>query len=211
MYLFFFLLNPRPPYSILFPYTTLFRSHFLYNTLNTIASLAEVDPAKMVKLLHEFGNYLQRSFDVRNTQPLIYLDDELDITRSYLFIEQARFVDRIQVDWNIDDDLLFKIPPLSIQPLVENAIRHGLLKRQKGGKISIQIIDHQDHYEILISDDGVGMSQDQIKQVLQEHPENMKGIGIPNTNRRLKKIYGQGLSIESELDHGTKVTFRVPK
>src|SRR5690625_6358519 len=68
MYLFFFLLNPRPPYSILFPYTTLFRSHFLYNTLNTIASLAEVDTAKMVKLLHEFGNYLQRSFDIRNTQ-----------------------------------------------------------------------------------------------------------------------------------------------
>lgn len=187
------------------------KPHFLFNTLNTIASLAEVDTDKMVKLLHEFGNYLQRSFDIRNIQPLIYLDDELDITRSYLFIEQARFVDRIQVDWNVDDELLFKIPPLSIQPLVENAIRHGILKRQKGGNVSIQIIDHQDHYEIAISDDGVGMSQDQIEQILKEHPENISGIGIPNTNRRLKKIYGQGLSIKSKLDHGTTVTFRVPK
>ncbi|HLQ97646.1 MAG TPA: ATP-binding protein, partial [Candidatus Dormibacteraeota bacterium] len=187
------------------------KPHFLYNTLNTIASLAEVDTAKMVKLLHEFGNYLQRSFDIRNTQSLIYLDDELDITRSYLYIEQARFGDKIQVDWKVHDDLLFKIPPLSIQPLVENAIRHGLLKRQKGGKVSIQITEHLDHYEISISDDGVGMSQDQIKQLLKEHPENMKGIGITNTNRRLKKLYGKGLSFISELNHGTIISFRIPK
>src|SRR5699024_12216559 len=85
------------------------KPHFLYNTLNTIASLAEVDTTRMVKLLHEFGNYLRRSFDIRNTQPLIYLDDELDITRSYLFIEQVRFEDRLQIDWGIADDFLFQI------------------------------------------------------------------------------------------------------
>lgn len=185
--------------------------HFLYNTLNTIASLAEVDTIKMVKLLHEFGNYLRRSFDTQNTQPLIELGDELDITRSYLFIKQARFGDRLHIEWDISDQFQFQIPPLSIQPIVENAIRHGLLKRRKGGTVRIQIIDHKDHYKISIHDDGVGMNQDKIKQVLMEHPENMKGIGIANTNQRLRKLYGKGLSIISKPDHGTTVAFEIPK
>ncbi len=185
--------------------------HFLFNTLNTIASLAKVDTARMVILLNEFGNYLRRSFDTRNTQRLINLEDELDLTRSYLFIEQARFGDRLKVEWEISDGLRFQIPPLSIQPLVENAIRHGLLKRIKGGTICVQITDHKDHYQISISDDGVGMNQDKIKQVLKEHPENMKGIGIANTNQRLKKLYGKGLSIKSKTGYGTTVTFKIPK
>lgn len=185
--------------------------HFLYNTLNTIASLAEVDTTKMVKLLNEFGNYLQRSFNLRNTQPLICIEDELDITQSYLFIEKERFGDRLQVEWKIEDKLSFQIPPLSIQPLVENAIRHGILKRIKGGTISVEITDHDVYYEILIKDNGVGMSADKVEQVLKEHPENMKGIGIANTNQRLKKLYGKGLSIKSEPSLGTTVEFKIPK
>lgn len=185
--------------------------HFLFNTLNTIASLSEVDTTRMVKLLEKFGNYLRRSFDVRNTQSLICLEDELDLTRSYLFIEQERFGDRLHIEWEIGDGLNFQIPPLSIQPLVENAIRHGILKRIKGGKICVQITDYKDYYKVSISDDGVGMSQDKVEQVLNEHPENMKGIGIANTNQRLKKLYGKGLSIKSVPGQGTTVSFQVPK
>lgn len=185
--------------------------HFLFNTLNTIASLAEVDTSRMVKLLDAFGHYLRRSFDVRNTDSFIHLEDELDLTRSYLFIEQARFGDRLQIEWEIGDGLNFLVPPLSIQPLIENAIRHGLLKRIKGGTICVQITDHSDHYQVSISDNGVGMNQDKVEQVLKEHPENMKGIGIANTNRRLKKLYGKGLSVESKLDQGTTVSFQIPK
>lgn len=186
------------------------KPHFLFNTLNTIASLAEIDTDRMVKLLNEFGNYLQRSFDIHNTQPLIYLEEELKITRSYLYIEQARFGDRIQVEWELEGDLLAKIPPLSIQPLVENAIRHGILKRQRGGTITIKTTDYQGYQEIAISDDGVGMSSDKITHLLTDPPESVKGIGISNTNRRLLKLYGKGLSIRSIPNHGTTVSFQIP-
>lgn len=185
--------------------------HFLFNTLNTIASLSEVDTTRMIKLLDEFGNYLQRSFDIRNIQSLIPLKDELDLTRSYLFIEEERFGARLQVKWKIEDELSFPIPPLSIQPLVENAIRHGIRKRKSGGIVTIQITDHMSYYAISIHDDGVGMSHDKLNQVLKEQSGHTNGIGISNTNRRLKKLYGEGLSIESVPDQGTTVTFRIPK
>lgn len=183
--------------------------HFLFNTLNTIASLAEIDPARMMRLLHEFGNYLRRSFHVQNTHILVPLEDELDLTRSYLFIEQERFGDRLTIEWDIEGGLDIHIPPLSIQPIVENAVRHGVLKRVEGGTIRIQINDHETYTEIAIIDDGVGMEEDQLQELFRV--QSNRGIGIVNTNRRLKKLYGKDLRITSYPGKGTTVIFQIPK
>ncbi|WP_121605631.1 ATP-binding protein [Virgibacillus sp. Bac332] len=187
--------------------------HFLFNTLNTIASLAEIDTKRMIKLLEEFSNYLRRSFDMTNKNALIPLEDELDLARSYLFIEKERFGDRLHVSWEIKDNIPIQIPPLSIQPIVENAVRHGILKQVEGGTIRIQIVEHNTYYSITIIDDGVGMDQQKVKQILSDEwvYGSGRGIGLANTNRRFKQLYGVGLDIQSTPYMGTTVTFKIPK
>jgi sensor histidine kinase YesM len=185
--------------------------HFLFNTLNTIASLSEIDTERMTKLLNEFGNYLRKSFDVHNTESLTPVENELDLISSYLYIEQERFGDRLQVKWEIGESLDFYIPPLTIQPLVENAVRHGVLKQANGGTVTVRITAEDAHYEIAIEDDGIGMDQAKMQEILAGQPYHVSGIGVVNTNKRLKKIYGNGLEMESETGKGTTVKFQIPK
>ncbi|MGM8213098.1 hybrid sensor histidine kinase/response regulator [Virgibacillus sp. W0430] len=185
--------------------------HFLMNTLNTIASLGEIDNSRMVKLLDEFGNYLNKSFAVNNTKSLVLLKEELALTRSYLYIEQERFGNRIYVDWNVDETLTFRIPPLSIQPIVENAVRHGILKKLHGGTVTISVKENEIDYEVSIRDNGVGMAKDKINELLHGNIYDKKGIGITNTNRRLIQMYGKGLQISSVPQQGTTMSFLIPK
>ncbi len=185
------------------------RPHFLFNTLSTIASLSKLDTTGMVHLLDVFGDYLKRSFDIRNTHPLVALEEELNLARSYLFIEQERFEERLKIEWQLEDHLDFQIPPLSIQPLIENAVHHGVLKRIDGGTICIRITDIETYYEVAVIDDGVGMSEERIQEILGDYHQS--GVGIANTDRRLKKLFGKGLRIRSEINCGTSVSFRVPK
>lgn len=187
------------------------RPHFLFNTLNTIASLSEIDATRMTTLLNHFGNYLRRSFNVRNTEKLIPLEEELEIVRSYVYIEQQRFGDRLTVEWDIDDDLKIDVPPLSIQPLVENAIQHGVLKRAAGGTVKISATEKEDEVTISIHDDGVGIDAAKVEKLLTDKASSKSGIGIANTNERLKKLFGKGLEIESTPNKGTTILFDVPK
>ncbi|MFC5403500.1 ATP-binding protein [Cohnella soli] len=188
--------------------------HFLFNTLNAIAALSEIDNERMRNLLDVFGDYLRGSFDFRNWDQLIPLQKELELVRAYLYIEQQRFEDRIHVVWEIDEQLPLQLPPLSIQPLVENAIRHGVLKRDRGGAIQIRIV-HFDHYaEISVIDDGVGMDEETISQAFsapQIATGRKRGLSLMNTDRRLKQLYGEGLRIVSVLGQGTAVSFRARK
>lgn len=189
------------------------KPHFLFNTLNTIAALSNIDSNRMNQLLNEFGNYLQKSFAGHNTESLISLEEELDLTQSYVFIEKERFRDRLRIIWDIPEGITFQIPPLSIQPLVENAIRHGVLKCTNGGTVCVQIEEHKQHYQIAVIDDGVGMDDETYQQIFGDDKLNQKvqGIGIINTNRRLQKLYGEGLIIKSKPNEGTTVTFHIPK
>lgn len=102
------------------------------------------------------------------------------------------------------------IPPLSIQTLVENAVNHGVLKKTEGGSITIRIRKEDDHTEISIIDDGVGMDEEKIKQILTIEPNEKRGIGLVNTEQRLKRLYGKGLQITSTVGVGTTVIFIVP-
>ncbi len=186
--------------------------HFLFNTLNSIAALSEEDnPADMRELLVAFGDYLRRSFDAANVEKLVPLAHELDLVSSYLFIEKTRFAHRLNIVWEVDPDIAAVIPPLTIQPLVENAVRHGLHRRSGGGTVRIRIADRGDCIEVAISDDGAGMDEAKRANLLNLPTESRGGIGLRNTERRLRQRYGSGLHIESSPGAGTTVSFRAPK
>ena len=186
--------------------------HFLFNTLNSIASLAEVNIDETVEILQAFGKYLQRSFSLINLEPTIPISHAIELTNAYLVIEKARFKDRLKIETDIDEGIEhLMIPPLSIQPLIENAVNHGILQKLEGGTVKWSIKQQPTYTEITIVDDGVGMSEEKIKEVLNIRPSVNEGVGIKNTNRRLIHLYNRGLSIESELGKGTTISFRIPK
>lgn len=188
--------------------------HFLFNTLNAIVSLGESDTERMRELANVFGVYLRASYDFHNSDKLVPLGNELELVQAYLFIEKERFGDRLQVQWEVHASSMLLVPPLSIQPLVENAVRHGVLKRQRGGQIVIRIAEDAGHVEVCVEDDGAGMDESTLDKLLERsvpRSGGRSGIGLINTDRRLKQLYGQGLFIESRPGLGTKVTFRVMK
>ncbi|WP_135547826.1 ATP-binding response regulator [Paenibacillus cymbidii] len=183
--------------------------HFLFNTLNTIAALSEIDPDRMRLLMVAFGNYLQGSFDFRNFDRVVPLSRELELVKAYLYIEQERFAGRMKVEWDIPERLLSTpVPPLAIQTLVENGVRHGILRRSSGGTVRIGAREVLDQVEIRVADDGVGIEEAMLRQMLDD-PSVAHGIGLRNTNRRLNQIYGRGLDIASVPGQGTVITFLI--
>ena len=185
--------------------------HFLLNTLNTIVALSEINPPKMTALLEHFGNYLQASFVTQNLDEVIPLENEINLVHSYVYIQQKRFGNRLRVEWEIDEIPFIRIPPLSLQTIVENAINHGLLQRLKGGTVRIKIKEHLDSVEVKVVDDGVGISKERLKKLLVNRGSGQRGIGLLNTDKRLKQLYGHGLNIESTINKGTTVRFILPK
>ncbi|MET3655473.1 hybrid sensor histidine kinase/response regulator [Sporosarcina psychrophila] len=185
--------------------------HFLFNTLNTIAALSEIDPPKMMQLLDRFGKYLHASFAIQNLNQVVPLENEIDLVRSYVYIEQERFGDRLNVVWEIDNVKVIQIPPLSIQTIVENAINHGVLKRPEGGTVRIQIKGQREYIEITVADDGVGIAEGELENLLINNSDGNRGIGLLNTDKRLKQLYGAGLDITSSSNLGTAVRFNIPK
>ena len=186
------------------------RPHFLLNTLNAIVSLSTRDTLRMTRLLEKFAHYLQSSFYLKNLDKVVPLQTELDLLESYLYIEKERFGDRLQVKWEIDEVQGERIPPLSIQTLVENAVNHGVLKQIEGGLITIRIRKEGGYTEISVIDDGVGMDEEKIKQIFTVQPDRKRGIGLINTEQRLKRLYGKGLQVRSKPGAGTTIMFRVP-
>ncbi|MFD0958410.1 hybrid sensor histidine kinase/response regulator [Paenibacillus chungangensis] len=180
--------------------------HFFLNTLNSIAALHTVNPDLMQELIAYFGDFLREKFKMKNVGTLVPLKDELTLVRSYLFIEKTRFDDRLQVEWEVDDGLeALRLPPYSIQPLVENAIHHGLMERREGGKLLIKLIQRSDGAEVIVSDDGVGMSEEVVAGLLKPAAEG--GVALRNVDLRLKRLYDAGLSISSSPGTGTIVSF----
>lgn len=184
--------------------------HFLFNTLNSIMALGDIDTEKMQKLGNAFAAFLRISFNFLNTGKLVELSHELELAKAYLYIEQERFGDRLNVVWEVEEDIHLLLPPLSIQPLIENAVKHGLLSRRTGGTVHIRITRKEGCTLVEVIDNGVGMEQEQVMQLLGPTMKETGGIGLSNTNRRLTQLYGQGLSIISKLNEGTTVSFVIP-
>ncbi|MGL5000569.1 MAG: LytS/YhcK type 5TM receptor domain-containing protein [Cetobacterium sp.] len=179
--------------------------HFLFNALNTITSFVRFNPTKAREIIIDLSIYLR--YNLENSANLVPLKKELEQVKAYINIEKARFNSKFEVfyefDENIDD---IKIPSLTIQPLVENSIKHGVLKQQDLGevKISISKID-SNKCLVSIEDNGVGINPEVVKNINKKIEKN---IGLKNVHNRLKLIYGNGLKIE-RLEKGTKISFYI--
>ncbi len=184
------------------------RPHFLYNTLNTISSFCDTAPERARSLIDEFSNYLRQSFDFKNPEMYVTLANEISLIKSYVEIEKARFGDKLKVEFEITEVGMKKIPSLSIQPLVENAIRHGIRKKGGGGTVTVSVENTTEGILVGVTDDGLGIPQDKLVQLLKN--DAGRGVGLWNIDTRLKKLFGRGLLIESEPGKGTRVMFLIP-
>ncbi|THF84712.1 ATP-binding response regulator [Cohnella fermenti] len=187
--------------------------HFLFNTLNAVIALSDIDPERMRGLLEIVAEFLRSKFRLRQMNALAPIQEELQLVRTYLDIEQVRFEERLQVVWEVEECGDLQIPMLTIQPLVENAIRHGVMPKLGGGTVRIRVVRRDAHAEITVEDDGNGIEEEKQARVLDPRtkPEVGAGVGLLNTDRRLRRIYGQGLHIDSKPGQGTKVSFVVTK
>jgi two-component system LytT family sensor kinase len=185
--------------------------HFIYNSLNAIASFINTDPARARELVVEFADFTRYSF--RRHGDFTTLAEELRCIDRYLLLERARFGDRVQVSLRIAPEVLGTVIPfLSLQPLVENAVRHGLEAKEGPGHISITAHDSGSFAEVTIEDDGVGMDPAQLQSMLAGHTDG-EHVGLRNVDARLRQVYGDehGLVIETAPGEGTLITMRVPK
>jgi sensor histidine kinase YesM len=184
--------------------------HFLYNALNSIAALCIDEPHKAEELTLDLSRYLRGSFDFKQLESLTTIENELELVEAYINIEKARFGARLCVEYEVDGNLdNIRIPSLILQPLVENAIRHGLMSNLRGGTVKISVKEKVDGVvSFAVEDNGCGMSEERRKDILK--PDVKKGVGLWNISQRIKLLYGKGIHIESEEGIGTKVFFDIP-
>ena len=178
------------------------RPHFIYNTLGSIEQLCELDPQKAGELVHDFAKYLRGNFgELDNPRPIL-MSKEMEHVHHYINIENVRFPDMtFSFEMRSVD---FCLPALTVQPIVENAIKHGLMKLQKGGSIRVVSYETDTDYCISVEDDGVGFDTSKLL-------DEKKHIGIRNIRDRLKVMVGGTLEIESTPGVGTKVLIKIPK
>lgn len=173
--------------------------HFVYNSLSSISTLITMDPIKAQSALDDFTEYLRHNISSLTETRLIPFEAELKHIQIYLSLEKLRFNDRIQVEYDIKTKN-FNVPPLSIQPLVENAVKHGVLKKIEGGFILIKVYETFDSYVVEVRDDGVGFDLSKVDFTENEH------FGINNIRTRLKNMHCGNLEIKSAPGKGAKAT-----
>lgn len=178
--------------------------HFLYNTLTVVCGLCDENPAEAKKVTAEFADYLRHNLDTLNKRVPVPFLDELRHTQVYLKIEKKRFEDRLHIVYDIAATD-FSVPALTMQPLVENAVKHGVLKRKNGGTVTIATRSLDDCYSIIITDDGVGFEPSKPLSEPALH------IGTQNVRDRLCSMCGGTLTIESEVGKGTTARIKIPK
>ena len=178
------------------------RPHFIYNTLGSIEQLCTIDPPKAGELVHNFAKYLRGNFgELDNAKPIL-MSQEMEHVHHYVSIEHVRFPDMTFLFEMDSND--FHIPALTIQPIVENAIKHGLMRLPKGGTIRVVSYETDTHYCVSVEDDGMGFHTSELQ-------DERKHVGIRNIRERLKAMVGGTLEIESTVGVGTKVLITIPK
>lgn len=172
--------------------------HFVYNTLSSISTLITIDPDKAQKALDDFTEYLRMNFSTLTATNLVPFKDELKHIKTYVNLEKMRFNDRLNVSYDIQVSSFF-VPPLSVQPIVENAIKHGILKKVEGGNISIKTYEEEKAYIIEIEDDGVGFNMDEVDFKGNKH------LGLNNVKHRITTMTKGDIIFDSKINEGTKV------
>ncbi len=178
--------------------------HFLYNALNTIKYLTKKDPQKAESAIVKFSGYLRTNMDSLTQKEPIPFEKELEHVKNYVSIEQIRFGDRLKIEYEIEN-IDFSIPPLTIQPIVENAIKHGVNQKPEGGTVKIKTYETGSYNIVCVEDDGVGFDVNEKKDDGRSH------VGVTNIKKRLEIMLNAYIEIQSEINVGTKVTIKIPK
>lgn len=174
--------------------------HFVYNTLSTIASMCDTSPKQAKYLTIDFAQYLRRNIGSLSSEDLILFEQEMDHVACYLKIERARFREQLNVIYSIQCKD-FSIPPLTVQPLVENAVKHGITKKANGGTVKISTFEEDNNYVVEIIDDGVGFDTENTEM----------HVGIENARSRVAAMCKGDITIKSTVGVGTRVTVEIPK
>lgn len=187
--------------------------HFLYNTLDAIAWMCEEERHKDAV---EMVNALARLFriSISRGHELISIEKEIEHAKSYLKIQNFRYKNQFTYDFEVDDTCLsYLCNKITLQPIIENAIYHGIDRMVDEGRIEIRIFPDHEKIVFEVEDNGVGMTEEQCQEILQKDSGDKAGIGIKNVNDRIKIYFGEeyGITIRSELDEGTCVTITMPK
>ena len=181
------------------------RPHFMYNALSSIAMLCKLDPDRAYTATVTFSDYLRGNMDsLKQTAPVPF-SRELEHLKKYLYIEKMRFDDMLNIKYDIQTED-FDVPQLSVQPLVENAVKHGVGMKEDGGTVTIATRETETAYEIIISDDGVGFDTSASKK-----EDGRSHIGMENTRKRLKDMCNADIVTESTPGEGTTVRVIIPK
>ncbi|RUS42464.1 ATP-binding protein [Cohnella sp. AR92] len=188
------------------------KPHFLYNAISSIVSFCYTDSNRAAYLLTMLSRYLRMIFERDGRTSTVPLKQELELIRAYVEIEKARFGSRLEYRQHVDPNLeLLGIPSLSIQPFIENAIRHGLFEKEGVGTVSLVVSDGDGFLRFDIEDDGVGMPDDVLYRIRSGERPEKSGIGMTNVRKRLATLPGASLTIESELERGTRIIVYLPK
>jgi len=181
------------------------KPHFLHNALTVIVGLCDMDPQRAKQATLKFARYLRGSMDSIENAGLIPFGKELEHTRLYLEIEQYRFGDALKVNYDITCDD-FSVPALTLEPLVENAVRHGVRENPGGrGAVTISAREVSDHYEISVTDDGPGFDPSRLQQ------DDQHNVGIPNVRERLAEVCRGTLEFDAAPGRGVTVRIIIPK
>ena len=187
------------------------KPHFLFNVLNSIVATSYTDADRSRKLTEQLSEYLRGSFRFNHQDNRIPFREEFDLILTYVGIEQARFKGRIRFEHDIAEEAYdIRIQPLLLQPLVENAIRHGIGDRVAGGTVKMTAARAQGLYRFVVEDDGAGMEPERVERLLDSETGGRRGVGLLNIHKRLKYEYASQLRIDSEPGRGTKVTVCIP-
>ena len=178
--------------------------HFLYNSLAVIAALCEEDPPLAAKATNAFSDYLRENINFANKTEPISFYEELNHIKVYVWLEKLRFPHKLNVEYDIKTTA-FPVPALSVQPMVENAIKHGICKTKEGGTVRISAFDEDQYHIVTVSDSGEGFD------VTESIDDGRQHLGIENTRYRIREMVGGSLDIESAPGKGTTVTIRIPK
>ncbi len=178
--------------------------HFLYNTLGVIDDLCFQDPDKAHKAILDFSKFLRGNMDSLTKKEPVSFEKELEHTMLYLSLEKLRFEERLTIIYDVQTTE-FRLPALTVQPLVENAVRYGIMKKDKGGTIIIRTAEAEDCYRVTIEDDGAGFNPNGVIGGDRSH------IGISNVRSRLRVLCDSRLAVNSAPGKGTTVIIEVPK
>lgn len=181
------------------------KPHFIFNTLGAIRTLIMSDPKVAYEMTTNFSKYLRSNISTIEPWEKISFTQELDHIKAYVAIEKQRFLDRVNVIYDIETEGFF-ISPLSVEPLVENAIKHGVCKRVKGGTVKISSKEYEDRYEVIVEDNGVGFDTS-----ILETNDNTKSVGLKYIILRLKELSDADFSITSIKGKGTKAVITIRK